>query len=254
MNDSIEHPLSTACGPSWASAWGEDRFGLWAELTIDKVVTRLRWIRPGRFLFGVSKTEEAFSWEIIGQRRERVELGFWMFEAPCTQGLWEIIMGKNPSRFKGKSRPVESISWNDCRTFLEKVNGRNNGLNLTLPSEVQWEYACRAGTRGPRYHADITEIAWFSENSDQQTHPVKGKKANAWGLYDMLGNVLEWCEDKWDVKDDDVSAPRVIRGGGWANESRDLRAAYRCANHPDNAYGNLGFRCSSSGVSPDGDG
>ena len=120
-----------------------------------------------------------------------------MFDSPCTQALWEAVMGENPSRFKGPDRPVESVSWDQCQEFLQRLNTRCTGLELKLLSEAQWEYACRAGTKTPRYREDLNEIAWYGGNSQGETHPVGQKDPNDWGLYDTLGNVLEWCEDVW---------------------------------------------------------
>ena len=158
-----------------------------------------------------------------------IDSGFWMFDTPCTQALWEAVMGENPSHFKVRTsgtadRPVESVSWEQCQEFLTALNSRLDGLQLSLPSEAQWEYACRAGTETARYSENLDAIAWYGENSGNETHSVAGKEANSWGLYDMLGNVWEWCEDVW-VNDytekarvsaaESASAHRVIRGGSW---------------------------------------
>ena len=152
-----------------------------------------------------------------------------MFDTPCTQALWQAVMGENPSHFKVADRPVESVSWEQCREFLTALNSRLDGVQLSLPSEAQWEYACRAGTETARYSENLDAIAWYDENSGNETHPVARKKANPWGLYDMLGNVWEWCKDVW-VEDyteksraaasaDSASAHRVIRGGSWVYDA-----------------------------------
>jgi formylglycine-generating enzyme required for sulfatase activity len=252
--------------PAWATAIGRDRFGLWAELTIEtaahrrwfrsiapeKVRQRLRWIPPGRFLMGSPEDEEGrFDWE--GPQHEvTIEPGFWIFDAPCTQALWQAVMGKNPSRFQGPDRPVESVSWKDCQKFVKRLNERIDGLGLGLPSEAQWEYACRAGTDTPRYGEDLDAIAWYWDDSERETHPVGGKAPNGWGLYDTLGNVWEWCADVWryDYSERaarDSTAPafasRVLRGGSWDSGARHVRAA--CRLHFDPSYRNdyLCFRC-----------
>jgi formylglycine-generating enzyme required for sulfatase activity len=184
----------------------------------------------------------------------RIGSGFWMFDTPCTQALWEAVMveGANPSHFKGADRPVEQVSWDDCRGFLERLNGRLEGLHLGLPSEAQWEYACRAGTASARYHEDLDEIAWYGGNSGGETHAVRGKLPNAWGLYDMLGNVWEWCADAWTEdysrgSEKGAAAPasahRVIRGGSWGFAPQFVRAAYRSHVEPSNRLLILGFRC-----------
>ncbi len=175
-----------------------------------------------------------------------IDSGFWMFDTPCTQALWEAVMGENPSHFKvadrpkegadrpkeGADRPVESVSWEQCQEFLTALNSRLDGVQLSLPSEAQWEYACRAGTETARYLEKLDAIAWYDENSGNETHSVAGKEANSWGLYDMLGNVWEWCADLW-VYDytekarasaaKSAFALRVIRGGSWDGVARVVR-------------------------------
>ena len=131
---------------------------------------------------------------------------------------------------------MDTVSWQQCQEFLTELNSRLEGLELSLPSEAQWEYACRAGTETARYSENLDAIAWYGENSGNETHFVAGKEANSWGLYDMLGNVYEWCADVW-VKGytekaraavaESASAHRVFRGGSWSDVARDVRAAYR---------------------------
>ncbi len=188
-----------------------------------------------------------------------IDSGFWMFDTPCTQALWEAVMGENPSHFKvadrpkeGADRPVESVSWEQCQEFLTALNSRLDGIRLSLPSEAQWEYACRAGTETARYSENLDAIAWCAENSGNETHSVTGKEANSWGLYDMLGNVWEWCADVW-VNDytekarasaaESASAHRVIRGGSWVNDAQVVHAAYRDSDGPSDRGRDLGCRC-----------
>ena len=140
------------------------------------------------------------------------------------------------------------MSWDQCQEFVTSLNSRLDGLILSLPSEAQWEYACRAGTETARYAENLDAIAWYGENSGSQTHPVASKEANAWGLYDMLGNVWEWCADAWAIDDQEksresASAHRVIRGGSWRDDARYVRAAYRDAGEASNRRSDLGFRC-----------
>ena len=142
------------------------------------------------------------------------------------------------------------MSWEDCQEFCKKLNRRVPGVGVGLPGEAAWEYACRAGTIGVRYAEDLESIAWTDKNSGGRTHAVAGKSPNEWGIYDMLGNIWEWCEDKWEQ---DTSAKRVIRGGSWGYDAQHARAACRNAAHPGNRIHNLGFRCSSSGSEPDGE-
>ncbi len=180
---------------------------------------------------------------------------FKMGKYEVTQAQWQAVMGENPSEFKGDLNPVENVSWNDCKKFLEKLNAmpevKASGLTFRLPTEKEWEYACRAGSTGDYCKlADGTEItsdtlgevAWYRDNSDNKTHPVGQKKPNAFGLYDMHGNVWEWCEDLYRAGD----SYRVIRGGGWRNGSGDCAAGDRSDFGPDLLCDNLGFRLAAS--------
>ena len=221
------HPLHRGIPPPWASEWGEDRLhGPWCAFEFGEVVQRLRWISPGAFRMGSPKDEEGrFAWE--GPRQlVSIDSGFWMFDTPCTQALWEAVIGENPSHFdvaerskNGADRPVDSVSWDQCQEFLTALNTRLDGLQLSLPSEAQWEYACRAGTETARYAETLDAIAWYRENSGRETHPVASKEANSWGLYDMLGNVWEWCADVW--QDDYSEQGRRIVGRIGVSPPRD---------------------------------
>ncbi|MFN7952186.1 MAG: SUMF1/EgtB/PvdO family nonheme iron enzyme [bacterium] len=213
----------------WARDLGRDRFGLWAEIEVKGVRHRLRWIPPGRFWMG-SPEGEAGRWEDEGPRHlVTLSRGFWLGETPCTQALWEAVTGKNPSEFKSPTRPVEQVSWNDCQRFLARLDEAVPGFVPRLPSEAEWEYACRAGTETATYAGDLEilgernaplldPIAWYGGNSGKGfdlkkgfdssdwpekqydhrragTRPVGEKAPNPWGLRDMLGNVYEWCSD-----------------------------------------------------------
>jgi formylglycine-generating enzyme required for sulfatase activity len=187
--------------------------------------------------------------------------GFRMAKTEVTQAQWKRLMGNNPSKFKeaGPDAPVETVSWNDCRAFLVKLNKVSldrKGITFRLPTEAEWEYACRAGTETAYYFGDdaakLGGYAWYGENSGMKTHPVAQKKPNAWGLYDMHGNVWEWCEDRYggytpgdgtDPHGPDSGSGRVGRGGGWDDFDGDLRAAYRSYGRPaDFKASPLGFR------------
>jgi formylglycine-generating enzyme required for sulfatase activity len=263
--------LRTTTLPKWASAIGRDKFGLWAEFTIEgkpakpptkrvarkkkiarpvaplgPVRQRLRWIPPGRFLMGSPTNEEGrYPWEPEPHEVTMRE-GFWMFDTTCTQALWEALMEENPSQFRGAYRPVEMVSWRRCQNFLTALNSQLDGLRLSLPSAAQWEYVCRAGTETARYSKNLDAIAWYRENSRNETHAVAGKDANSWGVYDMLGNVWEWCADVWEGRDAEkssASARGVFRGGSWSDDARDVRAAYRLRLEPSYRSNALGFRC-----------
>jgi formylglycine-generating enzyme required for sulfatase activity len=168
-----------------------------------------------------------------------------------TQAQWKAIMGSNPSDFKGDDLPVESVFWDDAASFCKKLSKKTGG-KYRLPTETEWEYACRAGTTGARYR-DLDEIAWHSGNSGNKTHPVAGKKPNALGLYDMIGNVWEWCADwygEYEKADEGVTDPggpssgqyRVLRGGAWLNNEHDCRASFRDRLDPSFRSLHIGFR------------
>ena len=182
-----------------------------------------------------------------------------MAKTQVTQKQWVAIMGVNPSEFRGENLPVESVSWNDAQEFLEKLNekiGNDDGGKMMLPTEAQWEYACRAGEPGQYSGGTIDEVAWYWDNSEDETHPVGMKKSNAWGLHDMHGNVWEWCADWYDAELEggvDPTGPssganRVRRGGGWDSYAVSCRAAFRYNDNPANRHDSLGFRIACSSV------
>ncbi len=220
--------MRTLSRPTWAEGIGRDRFGLWLTFRLGEVEQRLRYIPPGRFMMGSPKNE-AGRFDNETPHRVTLTQGFWLFDTPVTQALWTAVMKKNPSRFQSPQRPVEKVSWEECQTFIEKINRQIPGLDLRLPTEAEWEYACRAGATTATYAGDLEikgernapildGIAWYGGNSGVEfelkdgwdtsdwkemqyprkkagTHPVAQKAPNAWGLYDMLGNVWEWCSD-----------------------------------------------------------
>ena len=179
---------------------------------------------------------------------------------PITQAQYEAVMGTNPSYFKNNPQnPVEQVSYDEAQTFCQKLS-QLTGKNYRLPTEAEWEYACRAGTTTDYYFGDdenqLGDYAWHEGNSQDKTHPVGQKKPNAWGLYDMSGNVWEWCEDDW--HDNYIGAPtdgsawlindndydyRILRGGSWGNYPYSCRSAFRdYDNRRDDRNSNFGFR------------
>jgi formylglycine-generating enzyme required for sulfatase activity len=213
-------------------------------------------IPPGEFQMGCSPGDSQCGDDEKPAHPVRITKGFEIGKYEVTQAQWEAVMESNPSDFKGADRPVEQVSWNDVQEFLANLNGRNDGYRYRLPTEAEWEYAARAGTAG-EYYGSLDAIAWYGRNSGDQTHPVGGKLPNAWGLYDVLGNVWEWCQD-WH-KDDyytefpkspavDPRGPakgeyRVLRGGSWYKYLWFLRVSSRFRERPSARYRHIGFRC-----------
>lgn len=256
-----EVELWTETRPAWASAAGRDHYGLWADLEVGGVVQRMRYIWPGRFLMGSPETEAGGYGDEGPQHQVTITEGFWLAATPCTQELWLAVFGNDPSSFKGARRPVEQISWDDTQDFLQKLRKMLGGSVVALlPTEAQWEYACRAGTQTSTYAGEDEnvreEIAWFAANSGGATHEVAQLRANPWGLFDTLGNVWEWCFDFWSSKYEDgpaidpqgpeEGAYRVYRGGSWSLDARLIRSA--CRNGLESAFrdAGLGFRFSLS--------
>jgi formylglycine-generating enzyme required for sulfatase activity len=216
---------------------------------------RLRWIPAGSFTMG-SPASEGSRWDLETPHAVTLSRGFWMSDAPVTQSLWRAVRGDNPSGFLGDERPVERVSWEDCQRFLAALNARVPGLDARLPTEAQWERACRGGSDALNWIESIDRrrlgrVAWFHDNSGGETHPVRAKAPNPFGLYDMLGNVWEWCEDWYalypeSAETDPVGAAsgalRIIRGGAFVTGRWYLRAAYRMGFAPANRDRDLGFR------------
>jgi formylglycine-generating enzyme required for sulfatase activity len=178
--------------------------------------------------------------------------GFYLGRYEVTQGQWKKIMAHNPSKFTscGDFCPVENVSWNDAQSFIQRLNAKTRSAKYRLPTEEEWEYAARAGTESERY-GDIDEIAWYEKNSGQHTHKVGTKVPNAWGLYDMLGNVWEWVQDGYSYYPSDqlknpVETPsnlyRIARGGSWNSSAEDTRSAFRNSHSQSDRYSAMGFR------------
>ncbi|MEY2688807.1 MAG: hypothetical protein RL375_3005 [Pseudomonadota bacterium] len=265
----------------WMNDEGTDQYGRWAEFKVDSVIQRLRWIEPGEFWMGSTEAErrrfaegwlteqQVKEWLDPEKPRHRVRLtqGYWLADTACTQALWQAVTGDNPSSFTGDLQlPVENVSWNDItQHFLPELNRRVPGLQALLPNEAQWEFACRAGTdTAYAFGETITpEQVNFNGNYPppggakdlfrEKSVPVKALAANAWGLYQMHGNVSEWCADgKRTYEAGTVSDPlgpqdqgadqRVLRGGSWNSYGWFCRSAYRNVDGPVERYGDIGFR------------
>jgi formylglycine-generating enzyme required for sulfatase activity len=192
--------------------------------------------------------------------------GFWMGKYEVTQAQWEKVMGSNPSKFKGPNNPVEMVSWNDVQEYIRKLNSRSKALGLRLPTEAEWEYACRGGGKQEKYCGgnNADNVAWHTNNSGQTTHPVGQKLPNTLGIYDMSGNVWEWVSDAWTIFYENSyshvhrrrwnpentgggnASERIIRGGGWSFGLVGIRAAARSLHSQAHGDNYLGFRLALS--------
>lgn len=227
------------------------------NLTIPDLALDLIWVAPGTFQMGSGDGHS----DERPVRRVTHSRGFWLGKTEVTQAQWQAVMGGNPSGFKGDDLPVENVSYEDALAFCRKLTEREraagrlpDGYVYTLPTEAQWEYACRAGTTG-NYAGELDAMAWYGENSSGRTHPVGRKQANAWGLYDMHGNVWEWCLDRrgpytissaTDPQGADAGSFRVNRGGGWSSIADHCRSANRDWDSPGLGDPVLGFRLALS--------
>jgi formylglycine-generating enzyme required for sulfatase activity len=250
------------------------------EIT-NSIGMKLVLIPKGTFMMGSPESEKGRK-ENETQHEVTISKGYYLGVYEVTQAQYEKVIGKNPSRFQGAivgnenaDLPVENVSWHDAVEFCKKLSDlpeeKKAGRVYRLPTEAQWEYACRAGGETAYSFGESSEsmcdYAWFDENSRFQTHPVGQKKPNAWGLYDMHGNVFEWCSDRLgeypkgavsDPAGPEEGSDRVFRGGGWHYEAADCRSANRDGDAPSIRDGVLGFRValsSQSGIpkSPEAD-
>ena len=209
------------------------------ELTIDLgsgVTMEFVFIPVGSFMMGSSKREKPLHKVIISKP-------FYVGKYEVTQEQWQTVTGDNPSCFKGAKNPVENVSWEDCQIFIAKLSEKTPGRQFSLPTSAQWEYACRAGSTNDYCYGDgegkLGDYAWYSKNANKTTHPVGEKNPNAWGLYDMHGNVWEWCQDR---DQDSPTLFRVIRSGSWGDDAFDLRSADLGWNAPGIGRNYCGLR------------
>ncbi len=224
----------------------------------DGVNLELRWVPPGEFLMGSPLTEDHRGGDEV-QHSVTLTKGFWLGAYEVTQRQWKRVMGDNPSHFKNAALPVEGVSWDDCQTFLRTLNGMLAGAQIRtppacrfrLPTEAEWEYACRAGTTGPYacragttepYAGKLDDMAWYGDGYGRTGHHAVGqKRANAWGLYDMHGNVSEWCHYVYSRRPQNFHCPEY-RGGGWCSDAADCRSAYYSGDVSTAKKSWIGFR------------
>ena len=266
--------------PAFADAWGDDEYGLWAEFHLPlagaewPVIQRLRWIEPGTFRMGSPEGEPERFDDEGPQHWVTLLRGYWLADTACTQALWQAVMGDNPSHFTGDpERPVEQVDWHRVQVFLRALEVLIPGVRADLPTEAEWEYACRAGTETPfsfgaiitpdqvNYDGNYPYAGGAKGQYRKTTVPVKSLTANPWGLYEMHGNVSEWCADgQRDYTPNPVDdptgplagddQPRVVRGGSWLSYAWRARSACRPQYEPGNGLSSLGFRLCLRSIEP----
>ena len=213
-------------------------------------------VRGGTFQMGATSEQGSDAYD-EEKPAHRVTLSdYYIGQTEVTQALWQAVMGSNPSYNKGSNMPVESVTWDDCQLFITKLN-QITGRKFRLPTEAEWEYAARGGSksRGYKYSGsnNIGSVAWYKDNSGSETHPVGQKQANELGIYDMSGNVGEWCQDWYDIGyygkspstnpcNNKSTTDRVCRGGGWFSSARGCRVSCRYRSSSDDSGSALGLR------------
>lgn len=285
----VAHRAPPEFPPAWASAWGDDRYGLWADLTVHghglSATQRLRWIEPGSFKMGSTQderdamtNEDVGPWENTGESLKpnwvEIAAGYWLANTPCTQAFWQAVTGNNPSYHKDGidplSRPVEQVALADknraidVQRFLQQLNTHLPVACADLPTETEWEYACRAGTSTAYWWGDAFAPGMANVNvtgntewdSKKGTTPVDQYPPNPWGLHDMHGNVWEWTRSFWrQYLDAPEETPRdttlrVVRGGSCYGRPTYAIAAYRIVGIEGHSSSHQGFRFALRSSSP----
>lgn len=234
------------------SGWEAEK--LYIDVKVYNETVRMIRVEPGTFMMGEVTDTESYSMPV---HKVTLTKPYYIGETEVTQAVWQAVMGSNPSGYKGSNRPVEYVTWNDCQTFITKLNA-HTGMTFSLPTEAQWEFAARGGnmSKGYTYSGSnkIDEVAWYYYNAYKksiQHQVVKKKKPNELGLYDMSGNVKEWCQDWYgsytaadatDPKGPSTGFYRVYRGGGWVSDAFDCYCTYRASSTPTDSYYNIGLR------------
>ncbi|MCL4205664.1 MAG: SUMF1/EgtB/PvdO family nonheme iron enzyme [Pirellulaceae bacterium] len=261
-------PFDAAAARGHQQAWSR-HLGVPVEVT-NSIGIKLAFIPVGEFQMGSPDSDSDALNSEKPQHTVRITKPFYLGVTEVTQEQYERVMGANPSNFKGTHLPVERVSWEDAVDFCRKLSAlpaeRSAGRVYRLPTEAEWEYACRAGSKTKWSFGDsessLGEYAWYTSNAGSKTNPVGQKKPNAWGLYDMHGNVWEWCSDWWkrDYTTTAMSDPtgpatgsaRVFRGGSWLYYGVNCRSAYRNGDTPSSRGSGVGFRLASSSVDESG--
>ncbi len=238
----------------------EERKETVLTFTVKGVSFKMIKVEGGTFTMGATAEQgkDAYDNERPAHRVTLTD-DYYIGQTEVTQALWTVVMGSNPSEFKGDNLPVEQVSWYDCQTFIEKLNNllskELGGKRFAFPTEAQWEFAARGGNKSKGYtyagSNNLDDVAWYRDNSGGMTHPVAQKHPNELGLYDMSGNVWEWCKD-WYVRYSSnaqtnpqgpaIGAWRVLRGVSWNFNAEDCRVSFRDYFNPDPAYQALGLR------------
>ena len=222
--------------------------------TVNGVTFEMIPVEGGTFTMGATAEQGSDAYDSEKPTHQVTLSSYAIGKHKVTQALWQAVMGSNPSNYKGDNRPVEQVSWDDCQEFISKLNSIT-GKSFRLPTEAEWEFAARGGkkSKGYKYSGsnDVDEVAWYGDNSGRQTHPVGTKRPNELGIYDMSGNVWEWCAD-WlggysSSPSTDPTGPssgsfRVCRGGGWDYDAGSCRVSYRYGYYPDGRDYCLGLR------------
>ena len=247
-----QQPSKLATQPAKTATKPRPTTGTLVPITVNGVIFNMIKVDGGTFTMGA--TSEQKNPDDDEKPTHQVTLSsYYIGETEVTQALWTAVMGDNPSWFKGDNLPVEQVSWEDCQTFIGKLNGLT-GKRFRLPTEAEWEYAARGGNRSnhTQYSGGsmIDDVAWYYGNSGSKTHSVKTKKPNELGLYDMSGNVWEWCQDRYgsyssnaqtNPTGPDSGSRRVHRGGSWSYGEWNCRSSYRNYYSPGYRGNGLGF-------------
>ena len=218
------------------------------------IINNMVYVSGGTFSMGATSEQGSDAFDDEKPTHSVTLSSYYICKYEVTQALWRAVMGSNPSYFEGDNLPVEQVSWNDCQTFINRLNSYT-GRNFRLPTEAEWEFAARGGNSSRHYKYSgsnyISDVAWYDGNSGNRTHPVGTKRPNELGLYDMSGNVFEWCSDWYGTyssysQNDPIGATsgseRVERGGSWFIFARDCRSSNRSSFTPGDRYYDLGLR------------